>query len=289
MVFLVYLCIRCFFVIIATCLSGAFMAQGDIMDPNKPKAYTVADCFKRSMISNKFKADTIKSNYILKGEKIWRTISLENRQNRQIFSNGSKCSEIGLFEVMKYGIFSRKLNAFSSDDFNDTKNNHLSNEQILRKLAVHDTSVVEVFDSDGNQTTETIINNRYLYDNDISCYLLKEDWVINTYSGKMEKHIIAVAPLVFDKKTEKTVPLFWLYYAEWKWLFASFEARNFYSAESVTFHDLFIKHYYMSVVSKQSNISDRSVKAINHGKDIYTQGEVIEEKQNMDLDDLFQK
>lgn len=267
------------------------MAQpGNIMSNTKYGGeFTVADCFRRSAISNQFKADTIKSNYILKGEKIWRTISLDNRQNRQVFSNGSKCSEVGLFEVMKYGLFDKKLNAFSSDDFNDTKNNHLSNRQILEKLAVHDTSVVEVFDAEGNQTSETIINNRYLYDSDVSCYLLKEDWVINTYSGKMEKHIIGVAPLVFDKKTQKTVPLFWLYYAEWKWLFASFESRNFYSEEPASFHDVFTRHYFISVVSKQSNISDRSLKAVNHGRDIYTQGEIIEEKQNMDLDDLFQK
>lgn len=267
------------------------MAQpGNIMSNTKYGGeFTVADCFRRSAISSKFKADTIKSNYILKGEKIWRTISLDTRQNRQVFSNGSKCSEVGLFEVMKYGLFQQKLNAFSSDDFNDTKSNHLSNGQILEKLAVHDTSVVEVFDANGNLTSETIINNRYLYDTDVICYLLKEDWVINTYSGKTEKHIIGLAPLVFDKKLQKTVPLFWLYYAEWKWLFDSFESRNVYSDEPVSFHDVFTRHYFISIVSKQSNMTDRSVKAVNHGKDIYTQGEVIEEKQNTDLDDLFQK
>lgn len=288
---MVYLYIRCFIVIILYGLSCPLIAQpGNIMSNTKYGGeFTVADCFRRSAISSKFKADTIKANYILKGEKIWRTISLESRQNRQLFSNGSQCSEVGLFEVMKYGLFDKKLNAFSSDDFNDTRNHRLNSEQILDKLAVHDTSVVEVFDSNGNQSQETIISNRYLYDNDISCYLLKEDWVINSYNGKMEKHIIGVAPLVFDRKTQKTVPLFWLYYAEWKWLFASFESRNFYSDEPVSFHDVFTKRYFMSVVSKQSNISDRSIKATSHGRDIYSQGEIIEEKQNMDLDDLFQK
>lgn len=285
---MLHLCIRCFSVIIAACLSGACMAQGNIMEPTYA-GFTVADCYKRSTVVQKFKADTIKSNYILKGEKIWRSISLANKQNRLIFGNGSKCSEVGLLEVMKFGIFSQKLNAFSSDDFNDTKNHHLSNEQILKLLAVQDTSVVEVFDADGNPSRETIISKRYVYERDVVCYLLKENWMINSYSGKTEKHIIGIAPVVFDKKQQKSVPLFWLYCAEWKPLFASFEARNYYSEDAVSFHDVFLKHYFISVVSKQVNLSDRSIKDTQHGKDIYTQGEVIEEKQHIDLDDLFQK
>jgi hypothetical protein len=256
---------------------------------NYEGGFTVVDCFKKSTIITKFKADTIKSNYLLKGEKIWRTINLENKQNQVSFNNGSKCSEVGLFEVMKFGLFEKKLHAFSSDDFNDTKNHLLSTDQLLRSMAIHDTSVVEVFDSDGNKTTETIIDNRYMYSSDIKCFLLKEDWVINSYTGKMEKHIIGLAPLVFDKKLQKTVPLFWLYYAEWKQLFASFEARNFYTDSPVSFHDIFMNRFFISVVSKQSNMFDRSVKSVSHGKDIYSEGEVIYEKQNTDLEDLFQK
>ena len=64
------------------------MAQGNIMEPTYA-GFTVADCYKRSTVVQKFKADTIKSNYILKGEKIWRSISLANKQNRLIFGNGS--------------------------------------------------------------------------------------------------------------------------------------------------------------------------------------------------------
>jgi len=226
---------------------------------------------------------------VLKGEKIWRSINLENKQNQLAFNNGSKCAEVGLFEIIKFGLFKKNLHAFSSDDFNDTKRHQLSNEQLLKRMAIHDTSVVEVFDGDGNKTRETIIDNRYMYGSDIKCFLLKEDWVINSYTGKMEKHIIGIAPLVFDNKLQKTVPLFWLYYAEWKQLFASFEAKNFYGDNRISFHDVFMNRYFISVVSKQSNMFDRSVKTVSHGRDIYAEGEVIYEKQNTDLEDLFQK
>lgn len=241
------------------------------------------------MFRSSFRADTIKANYVLKGEKIWRTISLENRQNNKVFNAGSKCSEVGLFEVMKFGIFLRQLNAFSSDDFNETKISRLSPEQILKILEVHDTSMVDVFDAEGNKVTETIINNRYLYSSDISCFLLKEDWIINSYTGKMEKHIIGIAPLVFDKKLQKTVPLFWLYYPEWKSLFASFEARNFYTDQPVSYHDVFVNRYFISVISKQSNLFDRNIKTVSHGKDIYAESDAIYEKQNKDLEDMFPK
>ncbi len=251
--------------------------------------YTVSDCFKKSIVLTKFKADTIKSNYILKGEKIWRSINLDNKQNQQSFTNGAKCSEVSLFEVMKYGLFTKQLNAFSSDDFNEVKNHRLTNEQILKSISVHDTSVVDVFDANGDKTSETLIDNRVLYGSDIKSFLLKEDWFINNYSGKVEKRIIGIAPVVYNAKEQKTMPLFWLYYAEWKQLFSSFEVQCSYSDKPVSFNDILVNHYYISVISKQGNVFDRGIKSVNHGKDVLTEGESINEKLNTDQEDLFPK
>ncbi len=285
------LAIRFFGIICILLFRLTIQAQpGGIMSNTKyDGSFTVGDCYKKSTIITKFKADTIKSNYILKGEKIWRTINLENRQNQLSLNNGGKCSEVGLFEVMKFGLFVKHLNAFSSDDFNETKQHKLSNEQILKSITVHDTSVVDVFDANGDKTSETIIDNRYMYGQDIKSFILKEDWFINSYTGKIEKRIIGIAPLIFDNKQQKTVPLFWLYYAEWKQLFASFEARNFYSDQVISFDDVFMNKYFISVLSKQSNIFDRSIKTEVHGKDIYSEGEKIHEKLNTDQEDLFPK
>ena len=249
--------------------------------------YTVLDCFKNSKYQGIFKADTIKSNYVLKGQKIWRTINLENKENQRIINSTSKCSNIGLFEIIKYGLFQKKLNAFSSDNFNETQSNHLTETQLLSMIIFRDSSITSVFDSDGNEKKEVSITNRYMYGSDIKSFLMKENWVINNYSGQLEKIIIGIAPLIYDKKTSKIVPLFWIYYPEWKELFASFEAKNYYSDEPITFNDVFTRKLFISLISKENNTFDRSVKATNHGKDFYLESELIKERVINYEEDLF--
>ncbi len=249
--------------------------------------YTVLDCFKNSKYQGIFKADTIKSNYVLKGQKIWRTINLENKENQRILNSTSKCSDIGLFEIMKFGLFQKKLNAFSSDNFNETKSNHLTEVQLLNMIVFRDTSIIPVFDSDGNEKKEISITNRYMFGTDIKSFLMKENWVINNYSGQLEKNIIGIAPLIYDKKTSKVVPLFWIYYLEWKELLSSFEAKNYYSDEPITFNDVFTRKLFISLISKENNLFDRSVKATNHGKDFYLESELIKERVINYEEDLF--
>ena len=249
--------------------------------------YTVLDCFKNSKYQGIFKADTIKSNYVLKGQKIWRTINLENKENQRILNSTSKCHDIGLFEIIKYGLFQKKLNAFSSDNFNETKSNHLTETQLLSMIIFSDSSITSVFDSDGNEKREVSITKRYMYGSDIKSFLMKENWIINNYSGQLEKIIIGIAPLIYDKKTSKIVPLFWIYYPEWKELFASFEAKNYYSDEPITFNDVFTRKLFISLISKENNTFDRSVKATNHGKDFYLESELIKERVINYEEDLF--
>lgn len=250
--------------------------------------YTVADCFKNSKYKGTFKADTIKSNYILKGQKIWRTINLENKDNEQLFNNTSKCNKIGLFEIIKFGLFTKKLNAFSSDNFNEVASHHLNEKQLLKIISFEDSTSNTVFDADGNETTESVSTKRFLFGSDVKSYVVKENWITNNYSGKLEKVIIGIAPLNIDKKTGKTMPLFWLYYPEWKELFASFEARNYYSEKQITFDEVLNRKLFTSTISKENNLFDRSVKSTNKGADFQIESEGIKEKIMNYEDDLFQ-
>ncbi len=83
--------------------------------------YTVIDCFNNNTYKGVFKTETIKSNYLLNGIVLWRTIYLDIKENALIFNSTTKCASIGLFEIIKFGLFEKKLNAFASDNFNDTK------------------------------------------------------------------------------------------------------------------------------------------------------------------------
>ena len=247
------------------------------------------DCFKNASYAGGFKADTIKSNNVLWGEKIWRKISLEDKENFSVFNTGNQCAEVSLFEIIKFGMLVKKLSVFSSDNFGERMNIPLDTVQFIKRITCKDTVTGSVFYSEGNETKEVVISNRYLYGSDVKSYLLKENWIYNSYSGKMEKRIIGLAPLVYDKKTKSIVPLFWIYYNEWKELFASFEARNFRSADKISFNDVFTGHYFHSSVFKESNMFDRNLNSTVKGKDFFNENEVINKKINDLEEDLFPK
>jgi hypothetical protein len=265
-------------------------AQGGVDNPGlyKKGEFSVVDCFKQSQFLNTFKADSLTSNYILKGQRIWRSVSLDNKQNQILLNSNNECVVIGLFEIIKFGLFEKKLNAFSSDDFNHADKYHLKENQLLKLIQLNDSTLTKNFDALGNEKEELIVNNRYLFGSDIKSYLIKEDWILNSRTGKSEKYIIAIAPLVYDSKSEKTIPLFWLYYPEWKNMFALFEAKNFYSFEEISYDDVFMKRYFVSIISKESNVFDRTTKAYKHGNDAYLESELIKEKLMNSEMDLFQ-
>jgi gliding motility associated protien GldN len=269
---------------------SSLIAQGGVVDPGlyKNGEFSVVDCFKQSQFLNKFKSDSIASNYIVKGQRIWRSVSLDNRQNQVLLNTSNECAVIGLFEIIKFGLFEKKLNAFSSDDFSQARKYHLKENQLLKLIKLSDTMLTKSFDATGNEKEELTINNRYLSGADVKSYLIKEDWIFNSRTGKSEKYIIAIAPLVYDLKREKTIPLFWLYYPEWKRMFVLFEARNFYSFEKISYDDVFMKRYFVSIISKESNVFDRAAKEYKHGTDTYLESELIKEKLMNSEMDLFQ-
>lgn len=264
-------------------------SQGGVFDPMYAGDYTVIDCFKNNNYKGTFKSDTIKSNYLLNATKLWRTIYLDNKENAAIFNSTSKCSSVGLFEIIKYGIFEKKLHAFTSDNFNETATSLLTQKQITKIISKKDSSTYSVFDANGVETKETSVVNRYILGSDIKSFLIKENWITNSYTGEMEKYIIGFAPLIFDDKKQKVVPLFWLYFPEWKELLASFEAKNYYSNAKISFYDVLEHKLFISVISKELNVFDRSIKATKHGVDNTFESELIKEKLKNSEEDLFSK
>lgn len=251
--------------------------------------FEVKDCFKAVKFSGKILKDSMKPNTVMKGQRVWRTISLENRENQALFNTNNKCLQVGLFEVIKFGLIEKKLNVFFSDNFNEAGKNRLTQKDILKGISVRDTSESVVFDKDGNETKSTLIENRYLTNNDIKTYLVKEDWFMSSKTGQLEKKIVGIAPLVFDKKTEKIVPLFWMYFNEWKELLDAFEARNTTGdGKRISYAWLFENHYFVSQVSKESNVFDRSVKEVSHTTDVQLENEINKQKTANGEGDMFQ-
>ena len=273
-------------IVLSSC--GLMAQSGGVIAPGVAKEFSVLDCFKSKTGLAQFHADTIAPNSVLKGTRIWRSIGLDNQQNGILFSGGNRCVEIGLFEIIKFGLFNKQLNAFSSEDFNEAAVSRIPPNGLKTLLMLHDSSEVTSFDAEGNSRPEKITVNRYLQGSDIKGYLLKEDWIVNSHDGKTEKRIIGFAPLVYDHSSEKIRPLFWLYYAEWQQLLGLFEAKNFYSYERITYRQVFEKKYFVSVISKESNVFERRIKGYSHGEDAMMESERVKERLGNSEQDLFQ-
>ncbi len=274
--------------VLIICGLNCFCQKGILIEGSYT-LYNVKDCFRDSLFYSGFNSKPFKPNYILKGSPIWRTINLEHKQNKLLLSTDKKCEQISLIEIIKFGLFEKKLNAFFSDNFNEAEKNVMSAKQLSVALSFKDSSEVTNFDANGDETKKVVVEKRYIMAKDIVNYLIKEDWVINNYSGKLEKYIIAIAPLIRDKKTEKVVPLFWLYYLEWQSLFNAFAAKNYLSDQQISYREVFEKNYFSSEISKENNLFDRSVKSTYRGQDAFLESEIIKEKARNFESDLFQK
>jgi gliding motility associated protien GldN len=261
-------------------LTGICYGQGPggIFTPSNTYEITIKDCFKKQNYKGLIFKDSIKPNDIMRGQRIWRTIDLENRQNKAEFSGSGDCIHLGLFEIIKFGLLEKKLNAFSDDDFSRVDKTRLNQNDVIKQLIYKDSSETIIFDADGKETKSLIVQNRYLMNNDVKNYLIKEDWVVSAHSGNLEKKIVGLAPLIREPKTDQILPLFWIYYNEWKELFSAFEAKNFYSEERITYQDVFERRYFISRVSKENNIFDRNVKSYKHGEEGALEDIIIKEK-----------
>lgn len=250
--------------------------------------YSVKECFQAFKFTPGFKADSIASNRILKGIRIWRSVSLENSQNEFVLNGNADCENIGLLEIIKFGVFEKGLHVFSSDNFDDVSRTLIGKNAFLRLLTLNDSLTRPYFDENGEVVKGNALTSKYRMGSDIKSYLIKEDWITNSYTGQIEKWIIGIAPVVYDPATEKTFPLFWMYYPEWRNFLSVFKAKNVFTHEGISFEDVFAKRFFVSQISKESNLFDRSIKSYNHGADTYLESELIKEKLKNAESDLFQ-
>lgn len=253
------------------------------------KEFAVGDCFNKADYKGGIPADSLEATEVMISQRIWRVISLQEEGNKSALQTNQGCTQVGLFEVMKFGLFELGLNAFESDDFSDVLHNRISIGQLKARMRFRDSSTVLSYDSEGNESSEVVLVNRFYEGTDVQSFLMKEDWVIHNKSGNLIKVIICIAPLIYDQKTEKVKPLFWIYYPEWKELLDKFYTLNKYDNYPQTYRQIFERRKFFSQVVKENNLYDRSVRATVHGDQNMTEAEKLKEKLSRRSTDYFEQ
>jgi len=118
----------------------------------------------------------------------------------------------------------------------------------------------------------------------ITKYLVKEDWIWDRNRSERYVRIIGIAPL-FEGRDENdeiigTKPLFWLYYENCRYVFANAEAFNLMNdAQRRSYDDLFEMRYFSSYIVKESNVHDRDIVSYTGGGlDALAESERIKEE-----------
>jgi hypothetical protein len=251
------------------------------------KEFSAGDCFNKARYKGIFSPDSLKANMVLSGQRIWRVVSLDDKENKLLLNTNKGCEQVGLFEVMKFGLIERRLNAFDSDDFNEAKKSRLTQQQKVERMTLKDSSEVVTFDAEGNEKKEMVKVNRFYMGTDIVSFLIKEDWVFNAVTSQTVKYIIAFAPLVVNPKTGGLQPLYWLYYPEWRELLGCFNTKSAFADEPMPYAEIFAKRKFVSQITKESNVYDRSVRSVHHGDDIKVKTDKIKDNLNNKEADHF--
>jgi gliding motility associated protien GldN len=221
--------------------------------------------------------------------RVWQVIDLKQKINQPFYYPVEPIRDRkSLFDVIRDGLLEgasdeKPLMAFDPGPTNvdDAFNVLLSTEQIYEILNPKD-SVMQK-DKFGEDIGWKVTNGRIGSDQ-ITQYLVKEDWIWDRNRSERYVRIIGIAPL-FEGRDENDVsigtkPLFWLYYPNCRYVFAREEAFNLLNdAQRRSYDDLFEMRYFSSYIVKESNVHNRNINSYTGGgMDALAESERIKEE-----------
>lgn len=146
-------------------------------------------------------------------------------------------------------------------------------------LAYKESILVE--DPDGGTYQETI--DARISDTRVMDQLwIWEEWVFDKQRSIMDVRIISIAPDGWVQTSDNYARVwpFWIYFPDYRPLFASYEVFNSHNdAENRTFDDIFFKRKFTSyIVAESNNYDNRLISDYLLGIDAIREGERIQEK-----------
>ena len=192
---------------------------------------------------------------------IWRIIDLREKMNQPLyFPTVSIGNRMSFFGLVMYGLREHNLHAFKNDKNNLFSSKTMIGYREIEQMLDPDTT----FDSKGNVVSVKLKTDY------VKRLLVKEKWYFDKQHSTMKVQIVGIAPIkVYNKKLKdanglETISpevtsevLFWIYFPEFRDLFAQHEIFNRYSdAQNISFDDLFMQRRFASYIFGESNVYD---------------------------------
>lgn len=213
---------------------------------------------------------------------IWRIIDLREKMNQPLYFPITPIGQrMSLFILIMHGIREYNLHAYKDD-----KHNLFSTETLIGEKEIIAALGADTLFS--GTPDEEIRPNNHL----VKKFLVKEKWYFDQQHSTMQVRIVGLAPLKVYNKTlidasgnlsvspeVSTEILFWIYFPEFRELFAKHEAFNAHNdAQNVSFDDLFIQRKFSSYIFGESNVfENRFIPDYMTGDDILYEAERIKQ------------
>lgn len=207
---------------------------------------------------------------------VWRIIDLREKMNQPLyFPTTSIGKRMSFFGLVMYGVREHNLHAFKDDKYNlFSSKTMLSYKDLVVALGA-----------------DTLLGGEIrLKTNLVKQLLVKEKWFFDKQHSTMKVQIVGIAPIkvynksLTDANGNVTVSpevsreiLFWIYFPEFRELFAKYEIYNRFSdAQNISFDDLFMQRRFASYIYGESNVfENRYIVDYLVGDDILYESEKI--------------
>ena len=213
---------------------------------------------------------------------IWRIIDLREKMNQPLYYPTSPIgSRMSFFSLVMLGIKEYNLHAFKDDKYKLFTSETLMGEAEVVKALGADTLFAGTPDQDIRLKT-----------NLVKQLLVKEKWFFDKQHSTMQVRIVGIAPIkvynkqLVDANGNMTVSpevsreiLFWIYFPEFRELFAKNETFNrFNDSQNISFDDLFMQRRFASYIYGESNeFENRFIVDYLIGDDILYEAERIKQ------------
>lgn len=237
---------------------------------------------------------TIRENDIGWYHRVWKVIPVREKVNAPFMYQGDEFSNGGAFiEILNYAIRRGDITAYAAG--NDDRFTTLLSMDDLEKRIGGGIDTIEVYNGETEEYETSYTQKEFRIDH-VTRYLVKEDWMFDRNSGRVQKRIIGIAPIIdiYEGSVYTySQPLYWIYYPDAREILGKYEVYNPKNMiKRMTWSDYLEGNYYSSFVEKYSknNPSNKSIKPANNVKANYDlralrEGErVIEDLLNQELD-----
>jgi gliding motility associated protien GldN len=213
-------------------------------------------------------------------KRIWRFIDLREKMNQPFYypvkpdtrSNGRRSFAQIVLDGLQ-GVRSEKMSAYLPlDDKYDIPENY---ESVMDKY--RDSTKMPIASKEPPYTPiiTTIVKN--LEASDVELLRIKEDYYFDRQRSVMEVRILGICLYKMDTTggIRKPMPLFWIYFPDWRDIFAKEEMFNLKNgvAARLSYDDVFMKRIFSSYIMKEENVYDRQISQYASGKDALHEAE----------------